>query len=76
MKCFIKNKLFYLALLIFYGADLWFAGHRNDQSGLSNPYTQDITNYKNAINWIESQLASDTKYLSDDTRFWVSVPAI
>lgn len=60
----------------FYGPDKWFAGHRNGQSGLSNPYSQDITNYKNAVNWIEAQLASNKKYLSDDTRFWVSVPAI
>lgn len=60
----------------YYGADKWFAGHRNGQSGLNNPYTQDITNYKNAVNWIHDQLASDSKYLSDDTRFWVSVVAI
>ncbi|KAG1374601.1 hypothetical protein G6F61_009183 [Rhizopus arrhizus] len=60
----------------FYGTDKWFAGHRNGQSGLSNPYTQDITNYKNGVNWIESQLSSDKKYLSDDTRFWVYVVPI
>lgn len=60
----------------YYGADKWFGGHRNGETGLNNPYTQDITNYKNAVNWIHDQLASDSKYLSDDTRFWVNVPAI
>ncbi|EIE75864.1 hypothetical protein G6F46_000931 [Rhizopus delemar] len=60
----------------FYGADKWFGGHRNGESGLNNPYTQDITNYKNAVNWIHDQLVKDKKYLSDDTRFWVDVVAI
>ena len=60
----------------FYGADKWFAGHRNGQSGLDNPYTQDIQNYKDGVNWIHDQLASNKKYLSDDTRFWVDVIAI
>ncbi|KAG1137237.1 hypothetical protein G6F37_010458 [Rhizopus arrhizus] len=60
----------------FYGTDKWFAGHRYGQSGLSDPYTQDITNYKNGVNWIHDQLAKDKKYLTDDTRFWVYVNAI
>lgn len=60
----------------FYGADKWFAGHRNGESGLSNPYTQDITNYKNGVNWIHSQLEKDRKYLTDDTRFWIYVVPI
>ncbi|CAO3674043.1 unnamed protein product [Rhizopus stolonifer] len=60
----------------YYGADKWFAGHRNGQSGLSQPHTQDIENYKNGVNWIHDQLASNKKYLSDDTRFWVDVVAI
>ncbi|KAG1437004.1 hypothetical protein G6F56_013309 [Rhizopus delemar] len=60
----------------FYGADKWFAGHRNGQSGLSQPHTQDIENYKNGVNWIHDQLSKDKKYLSDDTRFWVDVVAI
>lgn len=25
-----------------YGYDVWFAGHRYGQSGIQNPYTQDI----------------------------------
>ncbi|KAG0739133.1 hypothetical protein G6F57_011750 [Rhizopus arrhizus] len=60
----------------FYGVDKWFGGHRNGESGLSNPDTQDITNYKNGVTWIHDQLAKDKKYLSDDTRFWVDVVAI
>ncbi|KAI8332473.1 hypothetical protein BC941DRAFT_483938 [Chlamydoabsidia padenii] len=60
----------------FYGIDKWFGGHRNGETGLNNPYTQDITNYKNAIYWIKGQIESDKKYLTDDTRFWVNVPAI
>ncbi|CAO3699480.1 hypothetical protein G6F70_000055 [Rhizopus microsporus] len=60
----------------FYGPDKWFGGHRFGESGLNNPYTEDITNYKNAVNWIHDQLASDPKYLEDDTRFYVSVVAI
>ncbi|KAI8084128.1 uncharacterized protein B0P05DRAFT_467046, partial [Gilbertella persicaria] len=60
----------------FYGADKWFGGHRNGESGLNNPYTQDIQNYKDAIQWIHDQLASDPKYLKDDTRFYVEVVAI
>ncbi|KAE8373411.1 hypothetical protein BDV26DRAFT_285137 [Aspergillus bertholletiae] len=59
-----------------YGFDVWFAGHRNGASGLQNPNTQDITNYKDAIKWIKSQIESDKKYESDDTRFWVDVVAI
>ncbi|KAJ3050402.1 hypothetical protein HK097_008637, partial [Rhizophlyctis rosea] len=30
----------------YYGTDRWFAGHRNGASGLSNPNTQDIQNYR------------------------------
>ncbi|KAG7291483.1 hypothetical protein NEMBOFW57_001502 [Staphylotrichum longicolle] len=60
----------------YYGYDKWFAGHRNGASGLSNPYTADINNYKSAVQWIQSQIDSNSKYKSDDTRFWVNVPAI
>lgn len=61
----------------YYGADRWFGGHRNGETGLNNPYTQDITDYKNAVNWIHDQLNSNPKkYLNDDTRFWVNVHAI
>ncbi|KAG1148903.1 hypothetical protein G6F36_014770 [Rhizopus arrhizus] len=60
----------------FYGADRWFGGHRNGESGLNNYQTSDINDYKNGVNWIHDQLASDKKYLSDDTRFWVDVTPI
>jgi len=60
----------------YYGYDKWFAGHRNGASGLSNPNTQDITNYKTAVQWIQSQIDSDSRFRTDDTRFWVDVPAI
>ncbi|KAF8152577.1 hypothetical protein B0H34DRAFT_664070, partial [Crassisporium funariophilum] len=33
----------------YYGEGTWFAGHRNGASGLANPNTQDIQNYKDAI---------------------------
>lgn len=32
--------------------------------------------YKSAIEWIQQQIDSDEKYLTDDTRFWVDVTAI
>ncbi|KAK3904060.1 hypothetical protein C8A05DRAFT_42829 [Staphylotrichum tortipilum] len=60
----------------YYGYDKWMAGHRNGATGLNNPYTQDIANYKNAIQWIQQQIDSNSKYKWDDTRFWVNVPAI
>ncbi|KDQ11869.1 hypothetical protein BOTBODRAFT_34959 [Botryobasidium botryosum FD-172 SS1] len=60
----------------YYGESKWFAGHRNGQSGLNNPNTQDITNYRDAVYWIRDQLNKNSQYLTDDTRFWVDVPAI
>ncbi|KAL0635993.1 hypothetical protein Q9L58_005022 [Maublancomyces gigas] len=59
-----------------YGWDTWAAGHRNGQSGLTNPNTNDIRLYKTAVLWIQTQLNSNSKYLTDDTRFWVDVVAI
>ena len=59
-----------------YGIYTWFAGHRDGQSGLSNPGTTDINNYRTAVYWIQSQLNSNSANLSNDTRFWVAVPAI
>lgn len=53
----------------FYGWDTWAAGHRNGQSGLTNPNTNDIRLYKTAVLWIQSQLNSNSKYLTDDTRY-------
>ena len=59
-----------------WGESTWFAGHRNGETGLNNPNTQDIANYRTAVYWIQSQINSSSTYLSDDTRFWVSVPPI
>ncbi|KAE8382474.1 hypothetical protein BDV26DRAFT_278037 [Aspergillus bertholletiae] len=59
-----------------FGFDVWFAGHRNGQSGVENPNTDDIKRYRDAVQWIKSQIESDKKYESDDTRFWVDVTAI
>ncbi|KAI0439716.1 hypothetical protein F4803DRAFT_529985 [Xylaria telfairii] len=60
----------------YYGYDKWFAGHRNGASGLANPNTPDIQNYKNAVQWIQSQIDSNGAHKSDDVRFWVQVGAI
>ncbi|PLB43778.1 hypothetical protein P170DRAFT_441227 [Aspergillus steynii IBT 23096] len=59
-----------------YGFDVWVAGHRNGQSGLENPHTDDIATYRSAIEWIQQQIDSQESYKSDDTRFWVDVTAI
>ncbi|RJE23956.1 hypothetical protein PHISCL_03715 [Aspergillus sclerotialis] len=59
-----------------YGFDVWYAGHRNGKTGVDNPDTQDINDYKSAVQWIKKQIDSDEKYLSDDTRFWVDVHPI
>ena len=59
-----------------WGEYTWFAGHRNGETGLGNPNTQDIANYRNAIYWIRDQINSDSRYRTDDTRFWVNVPPI
>lgn len=59
-----------------YGINTWFAGHRNGSSGLSNPNTTDINNYKNAVYWIQTQINNNSANLTNDTRFWVQVPAI
>ncbi|KAF4618403.1 hypothetical protein G7Y89_g14900 [Cudoniella acicularis] len=60
----------------YYGQDKWFAGHRDGSAGLANPNTADINSYKNAVLWIQSQIESKSKYLTDDTRFWLNVPPI
>jgi hypothetical protein len=59
-----------------YGLTLWFAGQRDGTSGLSNPNQSVISEYVTAVDWIEAQLNSSSANLSNDTRFWVEVPAI
>ncbi|KAJ8109982.1 hypothetical protein OPT61_g7055 [Boeremia exigua] len=60
----------------YYGYDRWFAGHRNGASGLANPNTADINNYKSAVQWIQQQIDSNSQYKTDNTRFWVDVTPI
>jgi hypothetical protein len=59
-----------------YGISQWFAGQRDGQSGLSDPGQSVITEYETAVYWIEAQLNSSSANLSNNTRFWVDVPAI
>lgn len=35
-----------------------------------------LLDYRNAVYWIQSQIDSKSTYKTDDTRFWVDVPAI
>ena len=58
------------------GISQWFAGQRGGQSGLSDPGQSVITEYETAVYWIEAQLNSSSANLSNNTRFWVEVPAI
>jgi hypothetical protein len=60
----------------YYGTTKWFAGHRNGSSGLANPNTADIKAYMTAVYWIKAQIDSNSANKSNDTRFWVNVPAI
>ncbi len=59
-----------------YGYATWFAGHRNGETGINNPNTPDIWRYRNAVEWIQSRIDSNTVYRRDDTRFWVDVTPI
>ncbi|MDQ2716621.1 MAG: hypothetical protein M3Z08_17080 [Chloroflexota bacterium] len=60
----------------YYGLSTWFAGERYGQTGIGHPNTPDIAMYTTAIYWIQSQLTSHVANLSNNTRFWVVVPAI
>jgi hypothetical protein len=57
-------------------ASAWWAGHRNGASGLTAPGTPDIRNYHMAVEWIRGKIASRPAHTTDDTRFFVKVPAI
>jgi hypothetical protein len=79
----ILNKDLKLDIRVLHGSQayyglsrLWFAGHRNGQSGLDNPNTPDIATYRNAVHWIRDQLNANSKFRTDDTRFWVRVKPI
>jgi hypothetical protein len=59
----IKSKL---------GSKYW-AVHRNGATGYNNPNTTDINNFKSANDWTNNQIGS---HLTDNIRFWCSIPAI
>ena len=73
-----------------FGLDDWFAGHRGGISGLAHiafllgypnfrgpPWPQqDIANYRQAVEWIETQLRANKAHQTDDTRFWVYMPPV
>ena len=56
--------------------EIWFGGHRNGQTGLQQPASPDVVRYRDAVYWIRDRIDADPAHLSDDTRFWVHVPAI
>jgi hypothetical protein len=56
--------------------EMWFAGHRNGESGLRRPDTDDIARYRRAVYWIRDQIDADPANRTNDTRFWVDVAPI
>ncbi|PSN62251.1 hypothetical protein BS50DRAFT_502972 [Corynespora cassiicola Philippines] len=59
-----------------YGRDRWLAGHRNGETGLNNPDTQDIRNYIDGVEYIEQQLLTQPNGLTNDVRYWIYVVPI
>ncbi len=58
-----------------YGLYKWFGGQRDGQTGLNNPGTTDINNYRNGVYWLQSQITNGHMY--DNVRFWLTgVPPI
>jgi len=57
-----------------YFGSSWWAGHRNGQSGIENPSTWDIENFRNAMDWTHHMIG--TEHLRDDVRFWVQIGVI
>ncbi|KAH6618996.1 hypothetical protein C7974DRAFT_318092 [Boeremia exigua] len=60
----------------YYGRDKWLAGHRNGETGLNNPNTQDINNYINGVKYIEQQLLTQPNGLTNDVRYYIYVVPI
>jgi hypothetical protein len=55
----------------------WWAGHRGGDSGLKGTWPKyDIENYQKGVYWIRDELNKDSRFRSDDTRFWVDVPPV
>jgi hypothetical protein len=53
----------------------WWAGHRDGTSGIQNPNTPDIENFKAGEDWT-NQMIQSGNHQCDDVRFWVTLPAI
>ncbi|KAF3038541.1 hypothetical protein E8E12_008551 [Didymella heteroderae] len=60
----------------YYGQNKWLAGHRNGETGLNNPNTQDINNYINGVKYIEKQLLTQPNGLTNDVRYYIYVVPI
>lgn len=58
------------------GIDRYLAGHRNGQTGLNNPNTNDIRMFQASWHWIHNQLNTNQAHYRDGVRFWVKIPAI
>jgi len=64
----------YSACCSYFGAN-WWAGHRNGASGLMNPNTADINNFKAAMDWTYDRI-QEGDHFCDDVRFWAMVQPI
>ncbi|RYN30746.1 hypothetical protein AA0114_g12253 [Alternaria tenuissima] len=60
----------------YYGQNKWIAGHRNGETGLNNPNTQDIRNYIDGVKYIEKQLLTQPNGLTNDVRYYIYVVPI
>ncbi|KAF2994991.1 hypothetical protein E8E13_004189 [Curvularia kusanoi] len=60
----------------YFGRDKWLAGHRNGETGLNNPDTQDIHNYINGVKFIEKQMLNHPGGLTNDIRYYMYVTPI
>ena len=56
----------------YYGSKYW-AVHRNGQTGYNYPNTNDISGFKKANDWSNTQISG---HLTDDVRFWCNIPSI
>lgn len=56
-----------------FGAN-WWAGHRNGSTGLEYPYTDDIANFKIAMDWTYQMIRDE--HTQDNIRMWVNIGAI
>ncbi|MBC8085410.1 MAG: hypothetical protein H7Z21_19600 [Hymenobacter sp.] len=66
----------YHAAIKRYGLDRFLAGHRNGQTGTSNPNTRDINRFRAAFRWTRDRIGSNSAYRINRVRFWVRVPEL